>query len=545
MDLKLRHFMLCLAIFATLPLALSACGGSEGGEETEPAGEAPTAISVTPASYEVDAAGGSTKLSILTPARPAVSSDASWASITDGPYNSETYTKTVTLNVAENTEYTERSATITISASGVSDVSFAVKQAAAEKSDTPVDPGTDDPESNVAWNLAAKIGLGWNMGNHMDAFYNGTWAKEKFLMPEETCWGATPATQATFNGIKAAGFTAVRIPVTWLKMIGDAPDYTINETWLNRVYEIVGYAEKADLYAIINTHHDENHHSIIENGVDIDTRWQDVLGAANSSAVNETIKKEITAVWTQIANKFKDKGEWLIFEGFNEINDGGWGWSAAFRANPSKQCNILNEWNQTFVDAVRATGGNNASRWLGVPTYCANPSFVEYFTMPNDPAEKTMISVHFYDPSEYTIGDAQYSDWGHTGEAGKKASGGDEDHVNTVFKMLMRNYVNKGIPVYVGEFGCSMRDKNDSRAWAFYKYYLEYVVKAAKTYGLPAFLWDNGVQGYGKEKHGYFNHGTGSYLGNSKEVVDIMVNAMTDTSSSYTLESVYNKAPKF
>ena len=90
-----------------------------------------------------------------------------------------------------------------------------------------------------------------------------------------------------------------------------------------------------------------------------------------------------------------------------------------------------------------------------------------------------------------------------------------------------------------------MRDKNNNRAWRFYLYYLEYVVKAAKTYGLSCFLWDNGAEGAGKEKHGYIHHGTGTYLGNSKDVIDVMVNAMTIEDSNYTLQSVYDKAPKF
>ena len=227
------------------------------------------------------------------------------------------------------------------------------------------------------------------------------------------------------------------------------------------------------------------------------------------------------------------------------MNDGGWGWSFDFQKDPTRQCNILNEWNQVFVDAVRATGGENATRWLGVPTYAANPQFEKYFKMPSDPADKMMLAVHFYDPSEYTIGDKQWSDWGHTGASGKKETWGDEDHVRDVFGNLCTKFVVKNIPVYLGEFGCSMRDKNNNRAWRFYLYYLEYVVKAAKTYGLSCFLWDNGAEGAGKEKHGYIHHGTGTYLGNSKDVIDVMVNAMTIEDSNYTLQSVYDKAPKF
>ena len=529
-------------IFWALTTIMVACGPADsensGGQDTE----APKGISVSPSSISATSDGGSFILDVTSPVRPVVSDIPSWASLSDGTYKN--YRISYTVIVTANSEYEARSAELSISANGET-VKVPVSQEAAQKPVTPVNPGTGEVESDVAWNLAAKMGLGWNMGNHMDAFYNGTWAGDNFLMPNETCWGAQPATQATFDGVKAAGFKSVRIPITWLKKIGPAPDYTIDAAWLNRVAEIVGYAEKAGLYVIINTHHDENHHSIKENGKDLDTRWLDILGASKSSEVNESIKKEITAVWTQIAEKFKDKGEWLIFESFNELNDGGWGWSASFRANPSIQCNILNEWNQVFVDAVRATGGNNATRWLGVPTYAANPSFVDYLTLPKDAAGKIMVSVHFYDPSEYTIGDSQYSDWGHTGDAAKKASGGDEDHVRSIFGKLTADYVNKGIPVYVGEFGCSMRSKSDTRAWAFFKYYMEYIVKAAKTYGLPPFLWDNGATGSGQEHHGYINHGTGGYIGNSKEIVDLIVNTMNNESESYTLETVYNKAPKF
>ena len=322
-------------------------------------------------------------------------------------------------------------------------------------------------------------------------------------------------------------------------MIGPAPDYRIDETWMNRIYEVVGFAHNAGLNVIINTHHDENH------GVSNSYQWLDIKNAVNNSSLNTAIKAEIKAVWTQIAQKFNDCGDWLIMEGFNEINDGGWGWSDDFRKDPSRQCNILNEWNQVFVDAVRATGGNNATRWLGVPSYAANPEFSKYLKLPSDPAGRLMVSVHFYDPSDYTIGKAQYSDWGHTGAVGKKASGGDEDHVQEIFGMLSDRYVNKNIPCYLGEFGCSMRSKSDSRAWAFYLYYMEYVVKAAKTFGLPCFVWDNGGSDAGQEQHGYIHHGTGNYLGNGGEVVAVMRKAWTNGNESYTLQSVFNSAPKF
>jgi aryl-phospho-beta-D-glucosidase BglC (GH1 family) len=525
-----RYLTLLAAVLAAV-----SCGGDDPVDPT-PTPSAPTSITLSKTSFEVAQAGETLSLDITAPTRPQQSGCPAWITYKDGTYKD--YKMTVGLAVAENDTYESRSAEITFSATGVPSVKVTVTQAGKEYTPTPPDPS---PSDNEAWKMAQRLGLGWNLGNQFDGYYNGSWAGEKEGFPDEGVWqpdGAKLATQATFDGVKAAGFTSVRIPVSWLRMIGPAPDYKIDETWMNRVYEVAGFAHNAGLNVIVNTHHDENH------GVDNDYQWLDIKNAANNAALNEQVKAEIKAVWTQIAQKFADCGDWLILEGFNEINDGGWGWSDAFRANPTRQCDILNEWNQVFVDAVRATGGKNATRWLGVPTYAANPSFEKYFTMPEDPAKKTMLAVHFYDPSDYTIGEAQYSDWGHTGAADKKASYGDEDHVRSVFGNLCTQYVEKNVPVYLGEFGCSMRAQSDTRAWKFFLYYLEYVVKAAKTYGLPCFLWDNGAMGSGQEQHGYINHGTGSYIGNSKVPINVMKKAWFTEADGYTLETVYDSAPK-
>lgn len=516
-------------------LALVACGKTPEPTPTPdtPTPSAPKAVTLSTSSINAEAAGGSFELTVKSPFVPQVDKP-SWVTVTNGTFKD--YTLTMTVAIAANTAYEARTAELTFSATGATSAKLTVSQAAAEK---PADP---QPGSEVNWEIINAMGLGWNMGNHFDGYYNGSWAGEKEGYPGELVWQADEshrATQATFDGVKSLGFTSVRIPVSWLKMIGPAPDYKIDETWMNRVFEVVGYAHNAGLNVIINTHHDENH------GVNNTYQWLDIKNAANNKELNESIKAKIKGAWTNIAQKFADCDEWLIMEGFNELNDGGWGWSDDFRKNPQKQCNILNEWNQVFVDAVRNAGGKNATRWLGVPTYAANPEYEKYLTMPNDPAKKTMLAVHFYDPSDYTIGDKQYSDWGHTGVAGKKANGGDEDHVKAVFGNLYTKYVSHGTPVYIGEFGCSMRAKSDTRAWAFYKYYMEYIVKAARTYGLPCYLWDNGTSGTGQEQHGYIHHGTGQPIGNSKEIIDVMKKAWFTTAEGYTLDTVYNSAPKF
>ena len=530
MNTVIKCSLLAISIMACL------CGCHTPDEPTPtPAPDpAPTSITLSASSFNVPQAGEKLSLTIKAPTRPQISERPSWIAFTDGTYNA--YSITVGLNVAANDSYDERTATLTVSSTGASSVTVTIKQAAKEK---PVDP-TPSEQDNEAWQLAKTLGLGWNMGNHFDALYNWHYVDENgfdwYNYPSETAWGNTPATPATFQGVKSAGFTSVRIPVTWMNYIGPAPDHKIDEAWMNRVHEVVGFAHEAGLNVIINTHHDENHG---------DDHWLDIKHAVNDNTLNESIKAEIKAVWTQIAEKFADCGDWLIMEGFNEINDGGWGWSEDFKKDPTRQCNILNDWNQVFVDAVRSTGGENATRWLGVPTYCANPEYTKYFKMPTDKAGKLMLSVHFYDPGDYTIGEAQYSDWGHTGDKNKKANGGDEDHVKEVFGMLNNNYVAKNIPCYLGEFGCSMRAKSDTRAWKFFLYYLEYVVKAARTYGLPCFLWDNGAKDSGRENHGYINHATGGYIGNSREAVNVMKRAWFTESDSYTLQSVYDSAPTF
>ena len=488
---------------------------------------APDGITLSASSFEADVNGGSFELSITSPARPRISDAPDWITVKQGVF--QDYKMTATITVAANGTSSKRRAALTVTYDGVTNKTFIVTQPSRESGGTETLTMPDTPLE-----ISEAMGLGWNLGNQFDGYYNGSWAGELYNYPSETAWGGIPATPETFTGVKAAGFKSVRIPVTWLNMIGPAPDYTIDEAWISRVYEVVRYAHDAGLFVIINTHHDENHG---------DDHWLDIKNAANNSTLNASIKDKIKGVWTNIANYFEDCGDWLIMEGFNELNDGGWGWSEDFKANPYKQTGILNEWNQVFVDAVRATGGNNATRWLGVPTYAANPEYTKYLTVPTDPAGKIMISVHFYDPSDYTLGDKQYEQWGHTGQSGKKATWGDEDHVKTVFGNLRDKYVSKGIPVYIGEFGASLRAKG-TVGYRFYLYYMEYVVKASKEYGMPCFLWDNGTNGVGKEQHGYIDHGTGEIKSNADEVIPVMNRARYTEDASYTLESIYNSAPQ-
>ena len=352
--------------------------------------------------------------------------------------------------------------------------------------------------------FAESLGFGWNMGNQMDAWYTAD-GKE---ISSETCWGNKEATAETFKKVKEAGYASVRIPITWLGHIGAAPSYTIEEAWLNRVAQLVDWAEEAGLKVIINMHHD---------GANSE-HWLDVKNAALDASVNEKIEAQFSAMWKQIAEKFKDKGNFLIFEPFNEIHDGGWGWGDN-RTDGGKQYAIVNGWNQLFVNTVRATGGNNATRYLAVIGYDTDIELtIDNLKIPTDVVENRLIvGVHCYDPYLYTL-ENQFAQWGHVADS-SLAPGDKESTLSNRMKKMKDAFVDKGIPVYFGEMGCSERDNETDEVYR--RYYLHYFAKAARTYGFAAMVWDNGAEGGGREHHAYINHGTGEYPSdNAKAAVE-------------------------
>ena len=381
-------------------------------------------------------------------------------------------------------------------------------------------------DGSNAREVALSLGVGWNLGNQMDAHSDG--------VSGETFWGNPQATQKLFDVLKSKGFSTVRMPVTWMGHIGEAPDYIIEESWLNRVREIVDMAEKAGLNAIVNIHHD---------GAD-SNYWLNIIDAAANSQRNQEIKQEIRAVWAQIAETFKDKGNFLMFEAFNEIHDGKWGWGDN-RTDNGRQYNILNQWNQVFVDAVRTTGGNNVSRWLSVPSYVTNIDLAVdgSLKLPDDPSKKVMVAVHFYEPNDFAL-NSIVTDWGHSGEDSKKGSViQDENYVLAQFAKLTNFWVNKGVPVYIGETGPA--NMSSDRGKAFRNYYLEFLYRAAREAGLAAMYWDNGFVGDGTDKFGIFNHATGEIINGSENAINAMILGGTCRDEGYDISVVYNKAPHF
>ena len=472
-------------------------------------------LTVSKSTLSFGRSGGEETFTVTSSTQPQITSDASWLVIETGRIDKDHHS-IVKVQAGASRKTEAGAGTLTVSCGGKS-VSVGVTQEAF------VAPAVAATTALTAQMVFDAMGPGWNMGNHMDAINNG--------VSGETVWGNPKCTQSTMDGVKAAGFKAVRICTTWEGHIGPAPAYRIEDSWLNRVAEIVGYAERAGLVAIVNTHHDESY-------------WQDINKCYNNTANHEKVKDEVFAVWTQIAERFKDKGEWLVFESFNEIQDGGWGWSEAFRKNPGAQYKILNEWNQTFVDAVRATGGENATRWLGIPGYACNPGFtIAGLVLPTDytSANRLMVAVHDYDPYDYTLKDPLIRQWGHTAAADKRLSGDNEKAVVDVFDNLKAAYLDQGIPVYLGEMGCSRHTAEDL---PYQRYYMEYFCKAAADHLLPMYLWDNGAKGTGSERHAYIDHGTGQFADEeAKTLVGLMVKAVTTKDPAYTLQSIYDAAP--
>lgn len=390
-------------------------------------------------------------------------------------------------------------------------------------------PKAEAEQELTALEYAQTLGLGWNLGNSLDAHANG--------VASEIAWHDQVATQATFDAVKAAGFGSVRIPVTWLGKVGEAPEYKIDEEWMARVVEVAGYAKKAGLKAIVNIHHDGG--AANQPGKE-NFCWLKIEQAAQDSVLNAEIEAKLSAMWTQIATAFKEEGDWLIFETMNEIHDGNWG-GGSNMTDDGRSYATLNHWNQVCVDAIRAAGGENEKRFIGVPGYVCNADLtVEHLVLPTDKVEgRLMVAVHSYDPWDYA-GSGLRSEWGHTGK--DIVPGTSEKTYTDMLDRLQEKFVKQGVPVYFGEFGCVHRA--DEHAEAFRKYYLEYVVKAMKDHGMTGFFWDNGYDLTGDDAFGLMHHGTGAWIANGEEIVKLMIDTYNNEDAEYTLQSIYDRAPE-
>jgi len=357
--------------------------------------------------------------------------------------------------------------------------------------------------------------VGWNIGNTLDAWdSNGS--------AEDVNWGNPRINQAIFNGVKEAGFDIVRIPITWMGYIGPAPDYRIRESFLKRVAEVVVYARNADLKVIINLHHDgSTQNSGKDNG------WLSINTARADEAGYNKVTFQFIRVWKQIAEYFKNYGDWLMFESFNEIHDGGWGWNSESKQRP--QYVIINEWNQFFTDTVRGTGSNNASRYLLIPGYVSAPqhTIAGYYVLPVDTVpNRQIVTFHYYNPYEFGIlGDQKggQSDWG---------SDEDKRTVDKDFAPFKERFIDKNIPVIIGESGAVRQQyagetAKEDRARQARLEYVAHVFGKAREYGMIPVYWDNGLFSGRGEKFGLLSRTTGKPNSEESEaVLAAMINAV-------------------
>jgi endoglucanase len=354
-----------------------------------------------------------------------------------------------------------------------------------------------------------KIAVGWNLGNTLDSHISGKGS--------ETGWGNPSANQAIMNGVKAAGFDIIRIPVTWMGYIGPAPDYKISEARLNRAAEVAEMAHNAGLKVIINLHHDGATEAPMK-----EAGWLSISKAAIVEKEYEQITGKFVRVWEQIAAYFQNYGDWLMFESFNELHDGNWGEGSGQFIN--SQIEVINKWNQAFIDAVRQAGGNNKTRYVVIPALCTKMkhTLADYFVLPADSApNRQIVTFHYYDPYEFGIAGTRFQ-WG---------SDADKNRVASDFAPFKTKFIDNQIPVIIGECGAvrqvyTDKTKEDTARQARLDY-LSWVFGKAGENGLVPVYWDNGVISGNGEKFGIFNRSNGQpNSGESEACIRAMITAV-------------------
>ena len=335
--------------------------------------------------------------------------------------------------------------------------------------------------------------MGWNLGNALESaggdwdYDNYAWTNvwEKDYAKWETAWGNPKTTKAMIHALKEHGFNAIRVPVRWVPY-ADIETMEIDESWIARVKEVVDWCMAEDMQVILNTHHE---------------LW---LESYPIYTMKETLNGKLRKLWTNIATAFADYDGRLAFAGTNEV-------TVNWAAPTAENYDVQNSYNQTFIDAVRATGGNNAKRNLIVQTYATDPTYgLAGFVIPNDPTgNRLSVEFHYYSPYSYCSGGKDsYFYWGKAfADKGKITPDGNEDTIANLFLKLRKEWWDKGLGIVMGEYGCSHHFTDDDKQTqeANEQYYLETLVSEARKNGFAAFVWDNNAYGNGSEKFGIFN----------------------------------------
>lgn len=444
-------------------------------------------IIVSPESLKVAADGEESTLNVsMNGSKWMVTSDQTWCTVSVKS-TFQTYIQVIVTS-ASNTTKNERTANLTFVMDAKKTVNVAVVQE-GQKELYPDYSSRIAPDASgmgsSAKVLAAKMFAGWNLGNALE------------VPGDETAWGNPKVTQKFIDSVKAAGINAIRIPCAWDSYIENVSTCKLKASWLARVKEVVDYCFQNGMYVIINIHWDGG--------------WlQENPTYAKQYAVNARQK----ALWQQIAVNFRDYDEHLLFAGTNEVNIGS--------TTPAEENFIVQmSYNQTFVDAVRSTGGKNAYRNLVIQAFNTNIDLaVSNLTVSTDTIkDRLMVEVHYYDPWDFcgletdqTWAAVKYL-WGTDyAQYGTISSWGQESYVLTQFQKMKTNFVDKGYPVILGEYGAirrsSLTGSTLEHHLASRAYYFQYVARQAKNYGMIPFYWDNGYTG--NNGSAVFNRSNGS-----------------------------------
>ncbi len=317
--------------------------------------------------------------------------------------------------------------------------------------------------------LVEDMTFGWNLGNTLDVcqadrdgdgkINEHVEAGEKV---DETLWGNPKATKDLFTSLKKNGVNAVRIPVTWRDHMDS--DGNIDREWMDRVQQVVDYAYSQGMYVIINVHHDGGG----------DPKFGAWIIEESQKDYNTFLKK-YKNVWKQIAERFKNYSDYLIFESMNEV-----GFDTLYNKNKADAYNLINKINQDFVDIIRATGGNNAKRHLLIAGYYTDIERTcdSLYKMPDDKAGRCILSVHYYTPWDFCTCDRKHT-WGTNSEVRQ---------METLIGKMKKNFVDKGIPVIIGEYAASGSDLSSCI------FFIEKLNKLCSDYGIATFIWDSGSQ---------------------------------------------------
>lgn len=340
------------------------------------------------------------------------------------------------------------------------------------------DPEKPKEEVNLqdSFSLVSQMTIGWNLGNTFDA--HGMKGGTK----DETYWGNPTTTAEMIKAVNNQGFNTIRIPVTWYDHIGKAPDYTIDQEWIDRVAEVVNYAFDQNMFVILDTHHETD-------------KW-----LIPSQEKEEVVTEELVAIWKQIATYFKDYDEHLIFEGLNEPRTKGSAneWSGGTRAERV----VVNHLNAAFVDAVRSVGGKNETRMLILATYgnSVTSNTINELVLPED--EHLALAVHLYTPYffTYTPDSGNISEW----------TGVMKSDIESNFKMVKTYQAMYKIPVIVTEFGAEHEVYKDTQGNSVENgqqviLWLEDYLSIAGQYNIKCVWWDNGIYDKSGEKFAIFD----------------------------------------